>query len=87
MIFNRCTDLAEKYAEMRDLKGLLLTAFACSSKHRRNKLIKLKSQISAERFNNTTERRVNQENQSQVVEEENISPSPAVNQTSLITPI
>jgi hypothetical protein len=43
MIFNRCTDLAEKYFEMRDLRGLLLTAFACSSEHRKFKLLKLKS--------------------------------------------
>ena len=43
MVFNRCTDLAEKYNEMRDLKGLLFTAFACSSEHRKSKLLKLKS--------------------------------------------
>lgn len=43
MVFNRCTDLAEKYHEMRDLKSLLFTAFACSSEHRKSKLTKLKS--------------------------------------------
>jgi hypothetical protein len=42
-IFNRCMYLTEKYSEFRDLRGMFLTAAACTSEHRKQKLLKLKS--------------------------------------------
>lgn len=59
MVYNRASDLAHKYIEMKEFRSLFVTAATCSSEFKKSQLLKLRNHISQGRLRRQTTSAVN----------------------------